>query len=57
MTSEGVWAVIDSDYVEAIQMVFPIEIEALRILNGRGYGRVAFIPWGMSLTEAEGSLR
>lgn len=42
----GVWAVIDSDYGENITAVYPSELDALRVLNGRGYGRVAFIEWG-----------
>ena len=42
----GVWALLDADYLEAITAVYPTELDALRVVNGRGYGRVAFIPWG-----------
>jgi hypothetical protein len=42
----GVWAIIDRDYSDSITAVYPTELDALRVLNGRGYGRVAFIAWG-----------
>lgn len=45
----GVWAVVDRDMGEHISMVFPSELEALRVLNGRGFGSVVFVPWGEGL--------
>lgn len=48
----GVWALIDHDYHESITAVYPTEVAALRVLNGRGYGRVAFLPWGSYVTDA-----
>lgn len=42
----GVWALLDDDYISYITSVYPTELEALRVINGRGYGRVAFINWG-----------
>lgn len=43
---------VDADYGESITAVYPSEVEALRALNGRGYGRVQFVPWGMTVAEA-----
>lgn len=43
---EGVWALIDRDMGESITSVYPSELDALRQLNGRGYGRVEFLQWG-----------
>mgnify|MGYP003611601834 CR=1 FL=1 len=51
MDEGGVWAVIDLDYGESITSVYPTELDALRVLSGRGYGRVAFVPWGASLAD------
>ena len=45
---EGVWAVVDG---EKITTVYRNEIEALRLLNGRGFGSVAFLPWGDTVYE------
>lgn len=45
-SAEGVWAVIDRDYSESITAVYATEIEALRVLSGRGYGRVQFLKYG-----------
>lgn len=42
----GVWVIIDSDYGENITSVYATELDALRVLNGRGYGRVAFLEYG-----------
>lgn len=47
--AEGVWAVVDNHYADYISEVHPTEVEALRVLNGRGYGRVMFVPWGTTL--------
>jgi len=52
MFSGGVWAVCDRDYGETITLVYPTEIEALREVNARGYGRVVFVPWGTELPQA-----
>ena len=46
MNEEGVWAILDRDHYETITAVYPSEVEALRVLNGRGYGRVVLLPWG-----------
>lgn len=51
MTDTGVWAVVDFDYGESITEVHPTEVDALRVLNGRGYGRVVFVPWGKTLGD------
>ena len=45
---EDVWAVVDG---EKITTVYRNEIEALRLLNGRGFGRVVFVPWGDTVYE------
>jgi len=37
-TPEGVWALCDRDYNETITAVYATEVEALRAINGRGYG-------------------
>lgn len=47
--SGGVWAVIDRDYGESITAVYPTELEALRVINERGYGRVGFVSFGQTL--------
>lgn len=47
----GVWAVIDLDYGEHITAVYKEEIDALRVVNERGYGRVRFLEFG---TDARG---
>lgn len=49
--SDGVWAVVDIDYGESITTVHAEEIDALRAINERGYGRVKFVPWGLSLVD------
>jgi hypothetical protein len=50
----GVWAVVDNaNYGEQVSEVHSEEIDALRQINGRGYGRVIFLPWGMTLQDAE----
>jgi len=49
----GVWAVCDLDYGESITAVYATELDALRAINGRGYGRVRFVPWGKSLMQLE----
>lgn len=51
--TEGVWALIDSDYGESITSVYSTELDALRELNGRGYGRVAFVPFGATLADLD----
>lgn len=43
---EGVWAILDDDYISYITAVYPTELDALRVINRRGYGRVAFLKWG-----------
>jgi hypothetical protein len=48
-----VWAVVDRDHSDYISAVYPSELEALRVLNGRGYGRVVLLPWGTELSELE----
>lgn len=50
--TEGVWAIIDYNYDDYIDRVYPSEIEALRESNRQGYGKVKFLPWGMNLAEA-----
>lgn len=52
---KGVWAVVDYDnsYNDYASTVYAEEIEALREVNGRGYGRVVFLPWGVEVREAE----
>lgn len=52
-SAEGVWCIADQDHGETITIPFPSEVDALRALNGRGYGRVYFVPWGMTLAEAQ----
>jgi len=47
----GVWAATITDQSEQIDCVFPTEIEALRVVVGRGYGSVAFIRWGEDLRD------
>jgi len=49
----GVWAVVDTDYGESITAVYETELDALRSLNGRGYGRVRFVPFGKSLVDLD----
>jgi len=49
----GVWAVIDRDHNEHVTAVHATEVDALRTLNGRGYGRVMFLPWGKTVYETE----
>lgn len=51
MTENGVWAVVDLYYGEIITEVHPTEVDALRVLNGRGHGRVVFVPWGKTLGD------
>lgn len=51
--AQGVWAVVDSDYHDTITMVYLEEIEALRAINERGYGKVKFVPWGKSLVDLD----
>lgn len=53
--TDGVWAIIDRDHYESITAVYPTEIDALRVLNNRGYGRVDFLPWNTNVRgEPEG---
>lgn len=48
----GIWAIVDRDYDQYfVNSVHPAEIDALRALNERGYGRVVFIPWGATLGD------
>lgn len=47
--AEGVWALVDRDHCDTITAVYPSELDALRVLNSRGYGRVAPLEWGESL--------
>ena len=49
--AEGVWALVDFDHNETITSVFQSELEALRAINGRGYGEVKFVQWGRSLYD------
>ena len=47
----SVWAVVDRDHSESITSVHRTEIDALRVLNGRGFGRVVELPYGKTLEE------
>ena len=47
----GVWAIVNFNDTEYIEMVFNSEIEALREVNRRGYGTVTFIDFGKSLID------
>ena len=47
----GVSAIVDRDYGESITAVYPTEVDALRALNGRGFGRVVALPWGLQLSD------
>lgn len=49
----GVWAILDHDYGESITAVYPTELEALRVINERGYGRVQAIGWGRDVNGDE----
>ena len=49
----GVWAVVTSNYHDYIQMIFPTEIDALRLCNTQGYGRAVFVPFGKTLEEVK----
>jgi len=49
--SGGVWAIVDTDYGDSITSVHETELDALRVLNGRGYGRVLFIEFGSTLAD------
>lgn len=53
MNEEGVWAILDRDHYETITAVYPSEVEALRVLNGRGYGRVVHLAWGETASEGQ----
>lgn len=57
MTDEGVnigvWAIMNYNYDEYIERVYDNEIDALREVNGRGYGQVIFLPFGMDIREAQ----
>lgn len=48
--ARGAWCVVDRDYGETITAVYLTELEALRAINDRGFGRVAFVKWGETLT-------
>ena len=48
----GVWMVGHFDWNWITESVHALEIEALRIVNGRGYGEVHFLPFGMETWEA-----
>lgn len=50
---QGVWAIVDRDYNTSITAVYPTEIDALRVINGREYGKVVFVPWGKTLADIE----
>lgn len=53
--TDGVWVIIDRDHYDSITAVYPTELDALRVLNGRGYGRVQFLNWGTNVRgEQEG---
>jgi len=49
--ASGAWALVDHDYGETIIAIYSTELDALRELNGRGYGRVVFVPWGKTLAD------
>jgi len=53
LTPEGVWALCDRDFGETITAVYSTEVEALRAINGRGYGRVVFLPFGKTLNDMD----
>lgn len=50
---EGVWAIVDIDHGESITKVYATEIDALREINGRGYGRVVYVPFGKDLRDID----
>lgn len=49
----GCWVAYAYDWNPYLIAAYPTEIEALREINGLGYGSVMFLPWGMSLVDAE----
>lgn len=49
---EGVWMVGHFDWNWIVESVHESELEALRIVNGRGYGEVHFLPFGMDASDA-----
>jgi hypothetical protein len=51
----GVWAVVEPGNEGGMQLaqVHSEEIEALRYINGRGYGEVIFLPWGMTVGDLQ----
>jgi len=49
--SDGVWAVVLTDYGDHIDKVFRTELEALRVVNNQGYGKVRYVEFGKSLTD------
>lgn len=53
ITPDTIWALVDRDYGENITAVYPTELDALRVVNGRGYGRVVELNWGETLIEKE----
>lgn len=57
MTATGVWVVGCLDWNWIVESVHPTELEALRIINGRGYGEAFFVPFGTEIAEAAASRR
>lgn len=49
---EGVWMVGHFDWNWITESVYATEIEALRVVNGRGYGEVHFLPFGVETSDA-----
>ena len=50
--ADGVWMVGHFDWNWITESVHATEIEALRVINGRGYGEVYFLPFGVPASEA-----
>lgn len=48
---EGVWMVGHFDWNFIVESVYPAEIEALRVINERGYGEVHFLPFGVDASD------
>lgn len=48
----GVWMVGSYDLNWITESVHESELEALRVINGRGYGSVHFLPFGADASEA-----
>ena len=47
----GVWVVWDRDYYVFVSSVHVTELEALRVINEQGYGKVSFVPFGADINE------